>query len=106
MNIQKMMKQAQEMQNKMAAMQAKLEESESEGSSGGGAVKLVVSGNKMLKKITIDESLLVPADKEVLEDLIVAAFNDAANKVDNIANQQMSQVTAGLQLPPGMKLPF
>lgn len=106
MNIQKMMKQAQEMQNKMAAMQAKLEESESEGSSGGGAVKLVVSGKKMLKKITIDESLLVPADKEVLEDLIVAAFNDAANKVDNIANQQMSQVTAGLQLPPGMKLPF
>lgn len=106
MNIQKMMKQAQEMQNKMAAMQAKLEESESEGSSGGGAVKLVVSGKKMLKKITIDESLLVPADKEVLEDLIVAAFNDAANKVDNIANQQMSQVTAGLNLPAGMKLPF
>ncbi len=106
MNIQKMMKQAQEMQNKMAAMQAKLEESESEGSSGGGAVKLVVSGKKMLKKISIDESLLVPADKEMLEDLIVAAFNDAANKVDNIANQQMSQVTAGMQLPPGMKLPF
>ena len=106
MNIQKMMKQAQEMQNKMAAMQAKLEESESEGSSGGGAVKLVVSGKKMLKKISIDESLLVPADKEVLEDLIVAAFNDAANKVDSIAGEQMSQVTAGLQLPPGMKLPF
>ena len=59
-----------------------------------------------MKKISIDESLLVPADKEVLEDLIVAAFNDAANKVDSIAGEQMSQVTAGLQLPPGMKLPF
>lgn len=106
MNIQKMMKQAQEMQNKMAAMQAKLEESESEGSAGGGAVKLVVSGKKMLKKISIDESLLQPSEKEMLEDLIVAAFNDAANKVDTIAGEQMSQVTAGLQLPPGMKLPF
>ena len=106
MNLQKMMKQAQEMQNKMAAMQAKLEESESEGASGGGLVKLVVSGKKSLKKITIDESLLVPAEKEVLEDLIVAAFNDAANKVDHAASEQMSQMTAGLSLPAGMKLPF
>lgn len=106
MNLQKMMKQAQEMQSKMMAMQAQLEESESEGSSGGGAVKLVISGKKMMKKITIDESLLVPAEKEVLEDLIVAAFNDASNKVDSIANQQMSQMTAGMGLPPGMKLPF
>lgn len=106
MNIQKMMKQAAEMQSKMAAAQAKLEESESEGSAGGGAVKLVVSGKKSLKKISIDESLLAPSEKEMLEDLIVAAFNDAANKIDAIASQQMSQVTAGLQLPPGMKLPF
>lgn len=106
MNIQKMMKQAQEMQAKMMNMQAKLEEAESEGSAGGGAVKLVISGKKMLKKITIDESLLAPSEKEMLEDLIVAAFNDAANKVEAVANEQMSQVTAGLNLPAGMKLPF
>ncbi len=106
MNIQKMMKQAAEMQSKMATMQAKLEESESEGSSGGGAVKLVISGKKALKKISIDESLLAPSEKEMLEDLIIAAFNDASNKVDTLANQQMSQMTAGLNLPPGMKLPF
>lgn len=106
MNIQKMMKQAAEMQSKMATMQAQLEESESEGSSGGGAVKITISGKKMMKKISLDESLLQPSEKEMLEDLIVAAFNDASNKVDSIASQQMSQMTAGLQLPPGMKLPF
>lgn len=106
MNIQKMMKQAQEMQSKIADMQAKLEASESEGSSGGGSVKLILTGKKVLKNISIDESLLVPSEKEMLEDLIVAAFNDASNKIDSIANAQMSQMTAGLGLPPGMKLPF
>jgi DNA-binding YbaB/EbfC family protein len=106
MNLQKMMKQAQEMQSKLASMQAKLEESESDGSSGGGAVKLTINGKKMLKKISIDESLLAPGEKEVLEDLIVAAFNDAANKVDQIASEQMGQMTAGMGLPAGMKLPF
>lgn len=106
MNIQKMMKQAQEMQAKLGAMQQKLEESESEGSAGGGAVKLTISGKKQLKKISIDESLLAPSEKDMLEDLIVAAFNDASNKVDSIASQQMSQMTAGMGLPPGMKLPF
>lgn len=106
MNLQKMMKQAQEMQSKLATMQAKLEEAESEGSAGGGMVKLTVNGKKVLKKITIDESLLAPSEKEVLEDLIVAAFNDASNKVDSLAAEQMGQMTAGLGLPPGMKLPF
>ena len=106
MNIQKMMKQAQEMQAKMMGMQAKLEEAESEGTSGGGMVKVTISGKKQAKKVSIDESLLAPAEKEVLEDLIVAAFNDASNKVDQIASEQMSSMTAGLPLPPGMKLPF
>lgn len=106
MNLQKMMKQAQEMQSKLAQMQAKLEESESEGSSGGGMVKVVISGKKQLKKVTIDESLLAPSEKEVLEDLIVAACNDANSKADQAANEQMSSLTAGLPLPPGMKLPF
>jgi DNA-binding YbaB/EbfC family protein len=106
MNIQKMMKQAQEMQSKLATMQAKLEEQETEGSSGGGAVKLVMNGKKSLKKIAIDDSLMTPSEKEVLEDLIIAAFNDAANKVDNAMQEQMGQMTAGMGLPPGMKLPF
>jgi DNA-binding YbaB/EbfC family protein len=106
MNIQKMMKQAQEMQAKIATMQQKLEEAESEGSAGGGAVKLTISGKKLLKKITIDDSLMVASEKEMLEDLIVAAFNDASNKVDQLASEQMGQMTAGLGLPPGMKLPF
>ena len=106
MNIQKMMKQAQEMQSKLATMQAQLEEAESDGASGGGMVKLTISGKKMLKRISIDESLLAPGEKEVLEDLIIAAFNDASTKVDTIASQQMSQMSAGLGLPPGMKLPF
>lgn len=106
MNIQKMMKQAQEMQAKFAGLQAQLEEAESEGSSGGGMVKLTINGKKTLKKITIDESLLTPSEKEVLEDLIVAAFNDAAGKADKAANEQMSSVTAGMPLPPGFKMPF
>ena len=106
MNLQKMMKQAQEMQAKLATMQAKLEEAESEGSAGGGMVKLTISGKKQLKKIIIDESLLAPSEKEVLEDLIVAAFNDASAKADQAANEQMSAVTAGLPLPPGFKMPF
>jgi hypothetical protein len=106
MNLQKMMKQAQEMQSKMAAMQARLEEEENEGSAGGGMVKVVISGKKQMKKITLDESLIVPAEKDVLEDLIVAAFNDASNKADKAASDQMSQVTAGMALPAGLKLPF
>lgn len=106
MNLQKMMKQAQEMQSKLGAMQAKLEESESDGSAGGGAVQLTINGKKVLKKIAIDESLLAPSEKEVLEDLIIAAFNDASNKADQKAQAEMSAMTSGLGLPPGMKLPF
>lgn len=106
MNIQKMMKQAQEMQQKIATMQAKLEEEESEGSSGGGMVVVKLNGKGILKKITIDAKLMDPSDKEMLEDLIVAAHNDAKNKVDANANDQMSKVAGGLNLPPGMKLPF
>lgn len=106
MNIQKMMKQAQEMQNKLAAMQAKLEEEESEGSSGGGMVTVVMSGKGVVKKLNIDKSLIDPNDKEMLEDLVVAAFNDAKTKVEGNMNEQMTKVTGGLGLPAGMKLPF
>lgn len=106
MNIQKMMKQAQEMQAKFASMQEKMEEAESEGAAGGGLVKLTINGKKVLKKIDIDASLLVADEKEVLEDLIVAAFNDASNKADQAMQEQMSEMTSGMALPPGMKLPF
>jgi len=106
MNIQKMMKQAQEMQNKISSMQAKLEEEESEGSSGGGMVRVVMNGKGAVKKLTIDKSIIDPNDKEMLEDLIVAAFNDAKTKVETNMNDQMSKITSGLALPPGMKLPF
>lgn len=106
MNIQKMMKQAQEAQKKIADMQASLEEMETEGKSGGGMITVQMSGKYALKKITIDKSLIDPNEKEMLEDLIVAAFNDAKNKVEASASEQMSKIAGGLGLPPGMKLPF
>lgn len=106
MNIQKMMKQAQEMQSKIATLQAKLEEEETEGASGGGLVVVRVNGKGLAKKLTIDKSLIIPDDKEMLEDLIVAAFNDAKNKIDANISDQMAKITGGLGLPPGMKMPF
>lgn len=106
MNIQKMMKQAQEMQARIAEMQQKLEAQEIEGSSGGGAVKLRLSGKNKLLGIAIDASLLKPEEKEVLEDLIVAAHRDARDKIDSAFSSQMDALTGGLNLPPGFKLPF
>jgi DNA-binding YbaB/EbfC family protein len=106
MNIQKMMKQAQEMQSRIAEMQKRMEEEETEGSSGGGSVKILLSGKNQLLKVSIDESLLKAEDKEMLEDLIVAAHNDARTKMDNTFSERMSAVTAGLNLPPGFKLPM
>jgi DNA-binding YbaB/EbfC family protein len=106
MNIQKMMKQAQEMQAKMAEMQARLEAEEVEGASGGGMVKIRLNGKHHMLKLSIDTSLVNPAEKEMLEDLIVAAYNDAKGKIDSNASTQMSQLTSGLSLPPGFKLPF
>ncbi len=106
MNIQKIMKQAQDAQNKIAEMQKKLEDEETEGSSGGGMIVVRMSGKGSLKRISIDKSLIDPNEKEMLEDLIVAAFNDAKGKVEQMANEQMSKLAGGLGLPPGMKLPF
>lgn len=106
MNIQKMMKQAQEAQAKIADMQNKLEEMETEGTSGGGMITVQMNGKFALRKITIDKSLIDPNEKEMLEDLIVAAFNDAKGKVEASANDQMAKIAGGLGLPPGMKLPF
>jgi nucleoid-associated protein EbfC len=105
-NIGQLMKQAQEMQAKMAEVQAQLEAIEMTGAAGGGMVQLTLNGRGDLKKIKIDKTLLVPDEVEVLEDLVVAAFNDARAKVSAHAEQEMQKLTGGLQLPAGMKLPF
>jgi len=105
-NIGQLMKQAQEMQTKMAEMQAQLEAVEMTGVAGGGLIQLTLNGKGDLKKLQIDKVLLEPAEVEVLEDLIVAAFNDARAKVSAHAEQEMHKLTGGLQLPGGIKLPF
>ena len=103
-NILSMMKQAQELQSKMAELQAQLEAMEIEGTSGGGLVKVTLTGKGALAKLTIDPSLLKPSEAEILEDLIVAAHNDAKQKVEKTMAEKMQEVTAGLPLPPGLKL--
>jgi DNA-binding YbaB/EbfC family protein len=105
-NLGQMMKQAQQMQAKMAEMQARLETVEMNGSSGGGMVSVTVGGKGDLRKIKIDKSLVDPTEVEVLEDLIVAAFNDAKGRVEAHMAEEMGKLTGGLNLPPGMKLPF
>ena len=105
-NLGQMMKQAQEMQSKMSEMQDKLSELEVTGSSGGGLVEITMSGKHQVKSLKLDESLVDKDNIEVLEDLAVAAINDARTKVDNAVNEKMSELTGGLQLPPGLKLPF
>ena len=105
-NLGQMMKQAQQMQAKMAEMQAQLETVEMTGASGGGLVQVTVGGKGDLRKVKLDKSLLDPNEVEVLEDLIVAAFNEARTRVEAHVAQEMAKVTGGLQLPPGMKLPF
>ena len=105
-NIGQLMKQAQEMQTKMAEVQAQLEAVEMIGAAGAGMIQLTLNGKGDLKKIKIDKSLLTPEEGEVLEDLIVAAFNDARAKVSAHAEQEMQKLTGGLQLPGGLKLPF
>jgi nucleoid-associated protein EbfC len=105
-NIGQLMKQAQAMQEKMAEMQAQLEAVEMTGVAGGGTVQLTLNGKGDLKKLSIDKALVDPEEVEVLEDLIVAAFNDARRKVSAYAEQEMQKLTGGLQLPGGLKLPF
>ena len=103
--IGNLMKQAQQMQDNMQKLQAKIAEMEVEGESGAGLVKVVMSGKHDVKRITIDPSLLAD-DKDMLEDLVAAAVNDAVRKVESLTQEKMSAATAGLPLPPGFKLPF
>ena len=101
-----MMKQAQAMQAKMAEAQAELESLLVDGESGGGLVKLTLSAKGALQSIAIDPSLLKPEEREILEDLIVSAHAQARVKAEEVMTEKMKAVTGGLQLPPGLKLPF
>ena len=105
-NINNMMKQAQELQKKMSEAQKKVEELEAEGTSGGGLIKVTIDGKNLVKSVSIDESLISKDEVEILEDLIVAAFNDGKEKIQRKIADEMSAVTGGLQLPPGFKMPF
>ena len=105
-NLGNMLKQAQEMQARMTELQTRLAEIEMTGSSGGGMVAVTLNGKGEMKKVKIDKSLMVADETEVLEDLIVAATNDAKTRVEAFVAGEMQKLTGGLQLPPGMKLPF
>ena len=104
-NIGQMMKQAQMMQENMRRMQEQLGTIEVEGQSGSGMVKVVMSCKHEVRRVSIDPSL-VGNDREMLEDLLVAAFNDAARKVEATVQEKMGALTAGMGLPAGLKLPF
>ncbi len=106
MNFNKMMQQAAEMQKKLKEAQENLANIEVEGTSGGGLVKVTINGKNEIKKVDIDQSLIKPEEKEILEDLIVAAINEGRKKVEETAAEQMKNVTGGMNLPPGFKLPF
>ena len=105
MDIMKMMKQAKTMQDKMQAMQEEMADATVEGTSGGGMVKATLSGKGELTGLAIDPSLLVPDDVEILEDLLIAAHNDAKAKADQMMADKTQDMMSGLGLPPGMKLP-
>ena len=105
-NLGQMMKQAQQMQAKMAELQQRLGEIEVSGQSAGGMVQATLTGKGELRRIKIDPSLAKADEVEVLEDLVVAAVNDARQHADAMVAEEMSKLTGGLQLPPGMKLPF
>ncbi len=102
MDMKLLMRQAQEMQKKMQEIQENLASAEYEGVAGGGMVKSILSGLGIAKKITIDPSLLAKEEKEILEDLIVAAFNDAKKKLDESSAESIKSATSGISLPPGL----
>ena len=105
-NLGALMKQAQEMQEKMGEMQERLAGIEVDGSSGAGLVQVTLSGKSEMRGVKVDPSLMKPDEAEVLEDLIVAATNDARARLETRMQDEMSKVTGGLQLPPGFKMPF
>jgi len=105
-NLSQMMKQAQEMQGKMADMQSRLADTEVTGQAGAGMVTATMNGKGELRGLKIDPSLIDPNDVEVLEDLVVAAVGDAKTKVEAFVQEETSKLMGGLKLPPGVTLPF
>jgi nucleoid-associated protein EbfC len=101
-----LMKQAQAMQAKMQEMQAEMEQIEVEGQAGGGMVRVTLTAKGQMKRLSIDDQLLKADEKVILEDLIVVAHEDARKKAERVVEEKMKGVTAGLSLPPGMKLPL
>ena len=101
-----MMKQAKQLQEKMQGLQEEVAAMSIEGSAGGGMVSVVMSGKNEMKSVRIDPSLLKPEEAEILEDLLVAACNDARAKAEVALQEKMQELTGGMNLPPGMKLPF
>ena len=105
-DLNELMKMAQEAQNKLLQAQDDLDKVEVEGVSGGGMVKIRASAKGRIIGVEIDESILQPSEKQMVEDLVAAAINDARSKADVAAQEAMRDVTGGLQLPPGFKMPF
>ena len=105
-SLDDILKMAANVQEELTKAQANLDTIEVEGVSGGGLVKVRASAKGRIAGIDLDDSLIVPGEKQMLEDLIVAAFNDARAKADAVSNQEMGKMTAGLPLPPGFKLPM
>ena len=104
--IGNLMKQAQKMQEDMQKAQQEIASMEIEGQSGGGLVTVLMNGQHELRRVSIDDSLLVGDDKDMLEDLVAAAVNDATQKLAEESKEKLGGVTSGMELPPGMKLPF
>ena len=105
-SLEEIMKMAQDVQNQMQAAQENLDKIEVEGAAGGGLVKICTSAKGRIISVDVDESLLQPSEKTMLEDLIAAALNDAKNKADAAAGPELQKMTSGMPLPPGFKLPF
>ena len=105
-NLDDIMAMAQNVQAELTKAQANLDTIEVEGSAGGGLVKVKASAKGRIASIDIDASLLQPSEKQMIEDLVVAAFNDARAKADAVSNTEMAKMTQGMPLPPGFKLPF
>ena len=105
-NLGNMLKEAQKLQSRMSEMQQKLSETEVGGVAGGGMVAVTLNGKGEMRRIKIDPTLAVPGEIEILEDLIVAACNDAKAKTEAYVQEEMGKLTGGLPLPPGFKMPF
>lgn len=105
-NLDEILGMASRVQEELTRAQESLDKIEVEGGAGGGLVKVRASAKGRILGVSIDETLLAPSEKQILEDLVTAAFNDARKKADEVSNAEMGKMTAGLPLPPGFKLPF